>query len=61
MHRFYLICWLMCLAGLTRAQTPGAPAAPAAAQLNLAQPAPKRQLQAVRLTTAAPKMDGVLD
>ena len=58
MYRFLLIFWLMCLTGLSRAQTPAAAPAP---QLNLAKPAPKRQLQAVRLTTAAPKMDGVLD
>ena len=60
MDRFLFVCGLMCLVGLTHAQTPAA-AAPAATQLNLAQPAPKRQLQAVRLSTAAPKLDGVLD
>ncbi|MDQ2794381.1 MAG: carbohydrate binding family 9 domain-containing protein [Bacteroidota bacterium] len=60
MYRFFLICWLTGLAGLTHAQTPDATTT-AATQLNLAKPAPKRQLQAVRIATAAPKMDGVLD
>ncbi len=58
MYRFLLICCLCCLPGLAQAQTPAA--TPAAAQLNLAKPAPKRQLQAVRVSTA-PKMDGLLD
>ena len=58
MYRFLLISWLICLAGLAPAQTPDA--TPATTQSNLAKPAPKRQLQAVRISTA-PKMDGVLD
>ena len=58
MYRFLLICLLICLAGLAHAQTPAAILP--ATQLNLAKPAPKRQLQAVRVSTA-PKMDGVLD
>ncbi|MET4076774.1 DUF5916 domain-containing protein [Hymenobacter sp. UYCo722] len=58
MYRSLLICWLICLAGLAHAQTPAA--TPPATQLNLAKPAPKRQLQAIRISTA-PKMDGVLD
>ena len=58
MYRFLLISWLICLAGLALAQTPDA--TPATTQLNLAKPAPKRQLRAVRISTA-PKMDGVLD
>ena len=57
MYRVLLSCWLG-LAGLV-AQAQTAPAAPAA---NQAQPAPKRQLQAVRIGSgAAPKLDGLLD
>ena len=57
MYRFIGICWFCCCAGLSFAQTP-APATPVEA--NLAKPAPKRQLQAVR-TSTPPKMDGALD
>ena len=55
MYRFLIICWLMVLVSLAHAQTP------TASQLNLAKPAPKRQLQAVRLSSVAPKIDGLLD
>ena len=62
MYRCLLIGWLISLGALAQAQTPAATTAAAATtQANLAQPAPKRQLQAVRLGGAAPKMDGVLD
>ena len=59
MYRFIYVCWLCCCTTLGLAQTP-APAPAAPAEANLAKPAPKRQLQAVR-TSTAPKMDGVLD
>ncbi|WP_201983610.1 DUF5916 domain-containing protein [Hymenobacter rubidus] len=52
MLRFLLICWLGLLAGVAWAQSP--------APTDAARPAPKRQLQALRIS-AAPKLDGVLD
>jgi len=51
MHRFLLICWLGIFAGVAHGQSQPAPAAANA---------PKRQLQAVRISTP-PKLDGVLD
>ena len=55
MRCFLLICWLGMWASAARGQTPAAAAAP-----NAAQPAPKRQLQAVRIS-APIKLDGALD
>ena len=56
MWRFFCVCWLCGCASLGLGQTLNS-TAPA---VQLAQPAPKRQLQAVR-TSTPPKMDGVLD
>ena len=55
MFRFVLSCWLGL--GTWAAQGQSAPPAPVA---NQAQPAAKRQLKAVRITTP-PKLDGVMD
>ena len=56
MIRFLLICWLaVWAANAAGQQKPAAAPAPGNAE-----PAPKRELQAVRISTA-PKLDGVLD
>ena len=57
MFRFLLIGWLALVAGVAQAQEkPGATATNTA----VGQPAPKRQLQAVRISTPL-KLDGLLD
>jgi len=60
MVRFVLIGWLVLAAGVARGQQPAAPAATPAAAPSASQAAPKRQLQAVRISTPL-KLDGVLD
>ncbi|MBR7720877.1 carbohydrate binding family 9 domain-containing protein [Microvirga sp. SRT04] len=55
MLRYLLFCWLVLWAGAAQGQEKSASAAATAAT-----PAPKRQLQAVRISTP-PKLDGVLD
>jgi len=57
MYRFLLLCWL----GICTSTAFGQEKPAAAAATNKALPAPKRELQAVRITTQAPKLDGVLD
>ena len=56
MFRFLLIVWLGLLAGAARCQE----RPPAAAPTNAATPAPKRQIQATRVSSP-PKLDGLLD
>ena len=58
MFRFLFVCWLAICTGTAFGQALPAPAADAAT--NKALPAPKRGLQAVRITQAL-KLDGVLD
>jgi hypothetical protein len=53
MHRLLLVCWLGLWAGVAHGQEKPEPT-------DAAQLAPKRQLQAVRISTA-PKLDGLLD
>ena len=53
MFRYLLSCWLLLNMGTAWGQAPATPA-------DQAKPAPKRELQAVRISTA-PKLDGLLD